>query len=1018
MADKRINGQVRYGLTGDITMIGKTISHYHILEELGRGGMGVVYKATDTKLKRTVALKFLPHHLTKNDTDLTRFLQEAQAAAALNHPNVCTIHEIHDEGEHPFIVMEYVEGRTLRDVIHTPLGPPEVSGQAPSRGEKVVSPPLKGDLGGCKELSLNDLIDIPIQIAEALKAAHAKGIIHRDIKSENIMVTDDGRVKVMDFGLAKLRGSVKLTKTGTTTGTAAYMSPEQFKNEEVDHRTDIWSLGVVLYEILTGSLPFQGDYEQAMMYSILNEEPEDVKKMYPDCTDVLADVVSTCLQKEPENRFASMQDILDVLEGTVQPVKVGVVSAKHNLPVQLTSFIGRSQQIEIVKKLLSENRLVTLTGAGGCGKTRLAVEIAVTLKQAYEDGIWFINLAPGKDPNFVAKEITKVLDVKEEPNKAIIDNLIENIKNKTLLILLDNCEHLVQTCAEIADRLLRSVEGIQILATSREPLNTLGEVPWRVPSLSIPDNGSKKDIDEVLRYEAIKLFTDRACSSKPGFNLNPQNISSIVQVCQRVDGIPLAIELAASRIRHLSPETILERLSAQMMILASSNRAAPERQQTLQATIDWSYNLLTEEEKRLFNQLSVFTGDFNIEAVEEICTDDELKKENILPLLCQLVDKSLVIAEDQEDESVRYRCLVSLQQYSLQKLKESGEEEKYRKVHLLYYLQMAEQAYEEQFESELTWMNKLESEHDNLVAGLNWSFTQSIEEFILLAGYLAWFWRNHSHIRLAEDYLGKAVSKDIEKSGAYARALCGLGMIQWSIGGNFDKTKKLMNESLGIWRQHKNLREEVIVLSWLSSVSPAAGDFEAGLKGSIKSLEIARKLGSPGLINFCLLSVCQATVHSEQFDRGRPLAEELLISSEKLEYVYGIEVARHYLGDCALGIGDFKEAEKRYGLGIETALKYGFTWLAACDLQGVAFALSGQSRWVKSIRVDSAAREKLRVMGSTTSGAAQFWDEWIETYLEGARKKVGEELTRKYEEEGNNMGFEAAVEYALDFDKD
>lgn len=691
---------------------------------------------------------------------------------------------------------------------------------------------------------------------------------------------------------------------------------------------------------------------------------------------------------------------------------------KHNLRISTTSFIGREKEMNEVKDLFLSNHLVTLTGAGGCGKTRLAGEIALTLTEEYKDGVWFVDLAPVTDPNFVAKKIAEVLNVKEDPAQAIIDTLIEKIKDKSLLILLDNCEHLIQACAEITDKLLQSVEGIRILATSREALNIPGEVVWRIPSLSFPDPGSKKDIDKVQSYEAIKLFTDRASSGKPGFMLNNQNVSPVVGICQRIAGIPLAIELAATRIRHLGPEAILERLEDQFKILSSSSRTAPERQQTLKATIDWSYNLLSEQEKLLFNRLSVFAGDFSLEAVEEVCMDKKLKKENILPALSQLVDKSLVITENQEDESVRYRCLKPLHQYSLQKLIESGEEEKYREHHLSYYLKMAEQAYEEQFESQLKWLNKLEQEHDNLVAALNWSFNQFIEEFILLSGYLAWFWKNHSHLLLAMDYLKKALSKDVNKSEAYARNLCGLGGMLWLMADKKSRAMNYLTDSLKIWRQRKNFFEKAIVLQNLCIISHISGDFETSIKYGYQSLEIARKIDKPGLINACLNSVCSSLTWSKEYNKVKPLLKELLISSEKLEQPYGIIVAHHFHGDCAQGTGNFKEAEKEYCQTISLALKYGMPHQVGIDMQGVAFALSGQLRWAKSIRLDAAARKIANQYGFTLDGVAEFWDEWIETYLKGARKEVGEELTRKYEEEGRNMGFEAAVEYALDFDKD
>jgi len=261
-------------------VIGKIFSHYKIIEKLGEGGMGIVYKAEDTKLDRIVALKFLPAHLTKSDTDIARFLQEAKAAAALNHPHVCTIHEIHDEAENPFIVMEYVDGETLCEKIH-------------------------GD-----RFEIKDTIAYAIQIAEALKTAHDTGIIHRDIKSDNIMILNDGRVKVMDFGLAKLRGSVKLTKTTSTVGTLAYMSPEHLQGSDVDARSDIFSFGVMMYEMLTGELPFKGEYDSAVMYAILNEEPEPIQKYRPDLSSEFLHVLNRCLEKDPGERYQSVNDLL------------------------------------------------------------------------------------------------------------------------------------------------------------------------------------------------------------------------------------------------------------------------------------------------------------------------------------------------------------------------------------------------------------------------------------------------------------------------------------------------------------------------------------------------------------------------------------------------------------------------------------------------------------------------------------------------------------------------------------
>jgi non-specific serine/threonine protein kinase len=693
---------------------------------------------------------------------------------------------------------------------------------------------------------------------------------------------------------------------------------------------------------------------------------------------------------------------------------------KHNLPNSTTSFIGREKEMKEVRDLFHKSRIVTLTGAGGCGKTRLAREIAFMLVEEYKDGVWFIDLSPISDPNFVSKAISDVLSIKEEPDKPIVDTLIESIKEKSLLILLDNCEHLIQECAEIVHKLLNTVKGIRILATSREALNIEGEVVWRIPLMAFPPGSdSIKDIKEINQYEAIRLFVDRAGSSQPGFSLNPQNVSSVTQICQRIEGIPLAIELAATRIRHIGLETILERLEDHFKVLSSSSRVAPDRQQTLKAAIDWSYELLSEQEQLLFRRVSVFAGDFSIEAVEEVCSDTELKEENILTLLSLLVDKSLVIAENQEDGSVRYKCLIPLHQYSLQKLIETGEEEKLRKLHLLYNLKIAEEAYEEQFESQSKWLIKLENEHDNLIAALNWSDKHSPEEFIRLTGDLAWYWRMHSHLQFGNDYLEKALSKAVDINEAYARCLMGLAIILNHLKHASDnRIIDLMTKSLSIFRKYKNHRDEAWVLSEISEINGMRGNYEISLKYSEQSLEIARSVGNPGLINHCLSIFCEGFVSSKQYYRGKPVIEELLISSENLGHIYGVLMAKHFLGDCAQGTGNFKEAEVLYAQCAEEALKFNFVLSSFVNIQGVAIALSGQSRWAKSIRLDVAARKKGKTLGVSLDGLTPFWDEWIDLFLGGARKEMGEELTRKYEIEGNNLGFEAALKYALDFDKD
>src|SRR3989441_5604695 len=313
-------------------MIGQTISHYKILEKLGEGGMGVVYKAEDTKLDRLVALKFLPQHLTANHTEKARFLQEAKAAAALNHPNVCSVIDLQEANGQQFIIMEYVEGKTLRQAI-----------------------PVK---------ELGDVFAFASQIAEALRAAHNKGIVHRDVKADNIMVTPDGRIKVMDFGLAKLKGSMKLTRTSSTVGTLAYMAPEQIQGGEVDARSDLFSFGVVMFEMLTGKLPFHGDHEAALMYSIVHEGPEPLGKYRKDVPPVLTRIVSRLLEKNAEQRYQTTGDLLAELKNTDAPLATAKGSPPISIAVLAFEDMSPQKDHDYLCEGLAEEVINALTKIG------------------------------------------------------------------------------------------------------------------------------------------------------------------------------------------------------------------------------------------------------------------------------------------------------------------------------------------------------------------------------------------------------------------------------------------------------------------------------------------------------------------------------------------------------------------------------------------------------------------------------------------------------------------------------
>jgi non-specific serine/threonine protein kinase len=966
----------------------KIVGKYQILEELGKGGMGIVYKARDTKLDRIVALKFLPPELTQDDDVRERFLQEAKTVAAFNHSNITIIHEIDEDEGRTFIAMEYIGGLSLKNKLKS------------------------------GNLTMGEAVDIASQVTLGLQEAHEKGIVHRDIKPANIMLTERGQAKIVDFGIAKLVGKVRLTRTGTTIGTVAYMSPEQAKGGEVDQRSDIWSMGVVLYEMLTGRLPFKGNHEQTMIYSILNAVPMSPKVYRGELSDHICAVIDKALQKDPLDRFQSAADLLNALRSSEFVSKITAGQEKHNLPVQLTSFVGREKELEEIKSLLVEHRIVTLTGAGGCGKTRLAIESAAGFIDEFDDGVWFIDLASVSEPGLIPEAIAGVLKVKEEPYRPLIDTILARWKEKNALIVFDNCEHLVEACSANAEHLLREIPGFHILATSREALNAPGEITWRVPSLSLPESDQTEDVETIRESsEAVRLFEDRAKAVQRAFKLTEKAASAVLEISRRLDGIPLAIELAAARVKLLSLDDILVRLDERFQILTGGTRGAMERHKTLRAAVDWSYDLLEPEEKALFNRLAFFVGGFDLDAVENICEDEAVTKERVLDLFSGLVDKSLVVTETQADGSVRYRLLETLRHYAREKLTEAGEVEVIKKKHFAHYLEIAEKAYAGRLDETSIWLVHLEKEHENMRAALDWASSHP-EELLKLAGALGWFWRDRSHLSMGSEYLKCALNKQEGHSFALARAWYGLGKIQlWR--GAFSEGAVSIEKSMALWQELGEHRELALALIDLGRFSNAYGDHQKGMNFLEQGLKIAEGLADPNLICRSKEGFCFGYVTQFQPDKAEPLIKQTMAKAMELNMPRELMMTRHYYADCALERDEYEEAKRRYSEALKAAIDFGDTWEAAAEMQGMAMGIAGQGRYKKALRLNGAALRKFEELGAAEiQTGIKFWRILVEKNIGRAKKELGEKAAAEFEKEGRRMGFEKAVEYALDFDKE
>jgi predicted ATPase/DNA-binding SARP family transcriptional activator len=530
-----------------------------------------------------------------------------------------------------------------------------------------------------------------------------------------------------------------------------------------------------------------------------------------------------------------------------------------NLPNPLTSFIGRGKEIQEVLFLVSKARLVTITGSGGVGKTRLAIEVANSLKPQFKDGVWWVELGSvfeisssqqlGKagyeerqGGELVAQALAKVLRVLEVPNQPIQDGIVEHLQGKQLLVVLDNCEHLIDACAALAERLLSECAGVNILTTSREALRIPGEKAWSLPSLTLPKLDGSSNLGELFQSEAVRLFIERTGDMLPGYQPTEADGSAIAQVCTRLDGIPLAIELAAARVNVLSPQEIASRLDHQFSLLSRGRRTALPRHQTLRAAIEWSYDLLSENEQRLFHRLTVFTGSFTLEAAEAICHDQEIDREDVFILLGKLVDKSLLNVEavpQEHDLGTRFRFLDTICSFGRMKLDEIGEDRMMLIRHTDYYVQLIEAAEPELLaENQVWWFKRLNAEHDNFYAAIEWSTENGqAENALRLVGALSWFWFSHGSARegseLTLNALAAAFPGDYPK--ARARALNTAGFMLCLLGKTA-LARQLLEEAVDIGRNcalHSILAWSLqylgLVLAYDQELDLADAAFQEGL---------------------------------------------------------------------------------------------------------------------------------------------------------------------------------------------
>jgi predicted ATPase/DNA-binding SARP family transcriptional activator/DNA-binding CsgD family transcriptional regulator len=682
----------------------------------------------------------------------------------------------------------------------------------------------------------------------------------------------------------------------------------------------------------------------------------------------------------------------------------------NNLPHALTSFVGREREAAEVKRLLATSRLLTLTGTGGSGKTRLALEVARDLVGAYQDGAWLIEIAPLSEGELVPQAVTGALGVRDQPGRPLTETLVDALREKQALLVMDNCEHLVEACAGLAETLLGRCPYLRILTTSREVLGAAGEVSWQVPSLSGPDSRYTPTVEELEGYESVRLFVERARYRDPSFVLTLQNAQAVAEICERLEGIPLAIELAAARV-ELGVERIASRLDDSLKLLTAGRRTATLRQRTLRGTLDWSYDLLDEPERKLFGWLSVFAGGWTLEAAEAVGAGGGIDEGDVLDLLSRLVDKSLMVAGASGDGGVRYRLLEPVRQYARERLEESSEAEAVRRRHAECHLRLAEEAEPKLRGAEYgVWLERLEREHDNLRAALGWALGRGEAELGLrLGGALGEFWQMRGYLNEARRWLEAVLANGYAPTLTRARVLVRTGDVAWE-QVDYERAVALSEEALALSRELGDRVGVASALYNLGTVALFGNELERASPLLEEAAILQRELRDKPSLVLTLQSLGLVAVAQHDYEGAQALYEEILPLSRQTGYNLGIMVSLGLGALAALGRGDHGRTRERLKEGLELARRMGHRHAAAFHLHLAAILAGVQADPARSVRLWGAAEALYEAIGTTLSPMQLHV---YGPYIEAARAQLDEATWQAAWAQGRAMTPEEALEHAL-----
>ena len=677
----------------------------------------------------------------------------------------------------------------------------------------------------------------------------------------------------------------------------------------------------------------------------------------------------------------------------------GAATFQH-MPSIDTSFVGRDAELTSVVKLLGDERLITITGVGGAGKTRFAMQAAARAVERFPGGIWFVDLTPVPDGERLPLAVAASLGIAEQAGLGIAETVVEGLGDARRLLILDNCEHVIEPCARFAEALLEGARGLSILATSREPLRLSSEVLWRLAPLDVPAGAGADSLSD-----AVRLLLDRAGRVRPGRAWTDADLAAMARICHRLDGLPLAIEMAAARLRVLEPQDVLDRLDDRFRLLTDGGRTTIPRHRTLLATLDWSYELLDDGDQAILRRMSAFATAVPPAAVAEICGGPDI---DAVEAVVRLADRSLAITTVGPDGRSRFGLLDTVREYGRVQLRAAGEEQDIAQRHLAYWTAVATEAFERRHDDRDQQADALEREVGELRLALDRAHALDDGSELALAGRLGWFWAHHTHLTEGRRLLDRALSGSAGDELDRARCLCATGALA-AVQGEAEHAYEAFEAGLAILRRRGETVEECAALDDLGWGRFFLGDNDGAEAAFGRAVGLADQVAIPGLVRRTNAGLCQVLVAKGDVGRARVLAEQLVrIAGADL---WTSHLAHHFLADCAMIAGDPAEAREPYRTALELAHRMGNAIETAIELQGVAMAAAGSGEPELGIRLNAAAEATFASIGIV--GDVQFWIALLERYLGPARQALGER-TDAIVRDGRSLTLDDAVREGLE----